>query len=221
MKQKEKRTLRVGLISLILFGLWTALIQFVDVQSIGPKGTNIGFAAFNSWFHNLTGVNMTIYNITDWMGLIPAFVCMFFGIVGFVQLCKRRSLLKVDPDILILGVYYIVVIFCYVIFEMIPINYRPIRINGYLEASYPSSITLLVLSVMPTLIEQLNRRMKMIGTRRVINIIAMLISAYMVIGRLICGVHWFTDIMGAVFLSCGLYYIYKALVMIALRKRNA
>ena len=31
MKQKEKRTLRAGLISPILFGLWTALIQFVDV----------------------------------------------------------------------------------------------------------------------------------------------------------------------------------------------
>lgn len=93
------------------------MIQMVDVQPLGQNGTNIGFATFNCWFHRLAGVNMTIYTITDWMGLIPLVVCLIFAGIGVVQLIKRRSLFKVDPDIIILGVYYVVVILAYLIFE--------------------------------------------------------------------------------------------------------
>lgn len=35
----------------------------------------------------------------------------------------------------------------------------------------------------------------------------------MVIGRLVAGVHWLTDIVGAVLLSFGLYSIYRAAVI--------
>ncbi|MDD6214757.1 MAG: phosphatase PAP2 family protein, partial [Firmicutes bacterium] len=174
----------------------------------------IGFATFNGWFHKLTGVHMTTYTITDWLGLVPLFICMVFGMIGLVQLIKRRSLLKVDYDIIVLGVYYILVMFGYVIFEMIPINYRPILINGFMEASYPSSTTLLVLGVMPTLVEQINRRLKNAVLKRSIMVFTVLFSAYMVIGRLISGVHWFTDIVGSIFLSMGLFYIYKAVVIL-------
>ena len=119
-----------------------------------------------------------------------------------------------DYDIIVLGVYYILVMFGYVIFEMIPINYRPILINGFMEASYPSSTTLLVLGVMPTLVEQMNRRLKNAVLKRSIMVFTVLFSAYMVIGRLISGVHWFTDIVGSIFLSMGLFYIYKAVVIL-------
>ena len=149
----------------------------------------------NCWFHRLTNVNMTIYTITDWMGLIPLVVCLIFAGIGLVQLIKRRSLFKVDPDIIILGVYYVIVILAYFIFEIIPINYRPILINGIMEASYPSSTTLLVLCVMPTLVEQIQRRMSCFYIERIITILAIAFSVFMVIGRLISGVHWFTDIV--------------------------
>ena len=140
---KEKRFFLTGIGLIGAFALWTFLIQFIDVRAVGQNGTNIGFADFNVWFHNLTGVHMTLYTITDWLGLVPIFICMCFGVLGLVQLIKRRSLISVDPDILLLGVYYVVVIFCYLIFEMIPINYRPILIEGRLEASYPSSTFLI------------------------------------------------------------------------------
>ena len=201
-------------IFIIAFAVWTALIQMVDVQSVGQNGTDIGFATFNCWFHNLTGTNMTIYTITDWLGLVPVFICMIFGVVGFIQLVKRKSLFKVDCDIIILGIYYIVVIFGYLIFEMIPINYRPILIEGFMEASYPSSTTLLVLCVMPTLIEQTSRRLKSKTVKNLIIVFVILFSLYMVIGRLISGVHWFTDIVGSVLLSVGLFSAYKGIVMI-------
>ena len=211
--KRGKRKLLLGMTLLVAFVIWTALILTVDVQPWGQNGTNIGFAILNCWFHQLTGVHMGIYVITDWLGLVPIFVCMLFGCIGFVQLLRRRSLFKVDYDILILGMYYIVVILGYLVFEMIPINYRPILIEGVMEVSYPSSTTLLVLSVMPTVIEQTGRRVQNAVVQRAIRIVVILFSSFMVIGRLISGVHWATDIVGGVLLSAGLFFIYEAFVL--------
>ena len=156
---------------------------------------------------------MTLYNITDWAGLVPVFICMFFWFIGLIQLIKRKSLLKVDFDIIALGIYYVIVISGYLIFEMIPINYRPVLINGLMEASYPSSTTLLVLSVMPTLAFEVNKRIKNTALKRTSNIITVIFTIFMVVGRLISGVHWLTDIIGSIFLSMGLFYIYKGTVL--------
>lgn len=143
------------------------------------------------------------------------FVCIVFGGIGLWLLIKRKNLFKVDTDLIYLGIYYVIVIFGYLFFEMCPINYRPILIEGILEASYPSSTTLLVLSVMPTLVLQANRRIENRYLKRIIYVFTIVFSAFMVIGRLVSGVHWFTDIMGAVFLSTGLFYLYKAVVLIS------
>ena len=162
---------------------------------------------------------MAIYTITDWMGLVPVAICFGFAGIGLVQLMKRRSFFRVDADIMILGVYFVIVFLVYAIFEMIPINYRPILIEGRMEASYPSSTTLLVLSVMSALIEQIQRRLSDITAKRIIKIAAIAFSAFMVIGRLVSGVHWFTDIVGGVLLSAGLFMLYKTAVMLALKEK--
>ena len=210
---KEKRNLLTGTGLIGTFALWTVLIQCLDVQAVGQNGTKIGLAGFNVWFHQLTGVHMTLYTITDWLGLVPIFICMCFGVLGLVQLIKRRSLRKVDADILLLGVYYVLVIACYLIFEMIPINYRPVLIEGRLEASYPSSTTLLVLSVMPTLMFQVYRRAVNSMLRKAVAVFVFAFSAFMVIGRLISGVHWATDIVASVNLSAGLFMLYRSVVL--------
>ena len=210
---KEKRNLLTGVGVIGAFVLWTVLIRRVDVQAVGQNGTKVGFADFNVWFHQLTGVNMTLYTITDWLGLVPIFICLSFGGLGLVQLIKRRSLLRVDSDILLLGVYYVLVIVCYLIFEMIPINYRPVLIEGRLEASYPSSTTLLVLSVMPTLMCQTYRRVENSLIRKAVATFVIAFSMFMVFGRLISGVHWATDIIGSILLSAGLYMLYRSVVM--------
>ena len=214
MKENGKRVIVVGIAFVAAFAIWTMLIQTVDIQPLGVNGTDIGFATVNGWFHKLTGVHMNIYVLTDWLGLVPVFVCMVFGVIGCIQLVKGRSLFRVDYDILLLGMYYGIVIVFYLLFEMIPINYRPILIEGRMEASYPSSTTLLVISVMPTLIFQMRRRIKNRTGKRVTGIWATLFTIFMVIGRLICGVHWFTDIVGSVLLSVGLFWTYKGVVLI-------
>lgn len=218
MKTNKKKSLTFGVAFIFAFTIWTILIQTIDVHPVGLKGTNVGFATFNTWFHSVTGVNMALYTITDWLGLVPVFIGMIFGFLGLVQWIKQRKLLKVDFDIRVLGIYYIIVIFCYLIFEMIPINYRPIFINGFMEASYPSSTTLLVLGVMPTLTFQVNHRAKSVIFKKFIMIFTVLFSAFMVIGRLVSGVHWITDIVGSVLLSAGLFYIYKGVVLWNLAK---
>ena len=76
MKKNGKKLLILGTALLVMFAIWTCLIQCVDVQSAGQKGAEIGFATFNCWFHRVTGVHMAIYTITDWLGLVPIFVSM-------------------------------------------------------------------------------------------------------------------------------------------------
>lgn len=218
--ERNKKTIILGSSLLIAFLVWTWLIQVVDVQPMGQNGTEIGFASLNLWFHEVTGVNMLLYTITDWMGLVPIFVCIVFAGVGFCQLVKRRSLFQVDADILVLGVYYAVVIGCFVLFEIYPINYRPVLIEGVLEASYPSSTTLLVVTVMPTLMEQVLRRTKKNILGRVVALFSALFSLFMVVGRLVSGVHWLTDILGSLFFSVGLFLIYRGAVRIFLQKRE-
>lgn len=215
MKKRKINLLFRGLGLIVAFVLWTIFVQTIDVKNIGVNETEVGFAALNSWLHKLTGVDMVLYSITDWLGLVPVVVCMFFGFVGFVQLIKRKSFLKVDKDIIFLGIYYVIVIACYLAFEMVPVNYRPILINGFMEASYPSSTTLLVLSVMPTIIFQSERRFENDRVKKIIKSVTFLFSAFMVTGRLVSGVHWLTDIVASIILSAGLFFSYKAVVLIS------
>ena len=209
MKGKEKAELTAGLGLLAVFGAWTLLVRTVDVRPAGPDGSSVGLAAFNVWFHRVTGVHMTLYTVTDWLGLIPVLVCVCFGILGAVQLFGRGSLRKVDPDLVLLGVYYILVIAAYLFFEMVPVNYRPVLIDGVLETSYPSSTTLLVLSVMLTLVYQANRRLTGTAARKAAVVFAVGFSVFMVAGRLLAGVHWATDIIGSILLSSGLFSLYR------------
>ena len=211
MKKENKKSFLIAVFFLTVFILWTVLIRFIDVKAIGPQNSSIGFSTLNAFFHKLTGVNMTLYTITDWLGLVPIAVCLGFGVLGLTEWIKRKSILKVDFSILVLGLFYIIVIAVYLLFEEVVINYRPVLINGYLEASYPSSTTTLVMCVMPTAMMQFNTRIKSQILRKIVLITITIFIYFMVIGRLISGVHWLSDIIGGALLSTGLVMMYYAL----------
>ena len=208
MEKKNKKRLVLGAGLVVAFVLWTVLVCFVDMRTIGPEGSSVGFATLNGFVHELTGVNWLLYTVTDWLGLVPIAVALGFAILGLVQLIKRKSLWKVDHSILALGVFYIVVMAAYLVFEIVVINYRPTLIEGYLEASYPSSTTMLVMCVMPTAAMQLNARIKNTVFRRCVIITIIVFIAFMVIGRLVSGVHWITDIIGGAMFSIGIVTTY-------------
>ena len=215
MKKENRRSFWIGAGLLAVFVLWTVLICFVDVQAIGPEGSSIGFSTINGFIHELTGVNWFLYTVTDWLGLIPIGVAFGFAVLGLVQWIKRKSLLKVDRSILTLDGFYIVVMAVYILFEIVVINYRPTLINGHLEASYPSSTTMLVMCVMPTAMMQLRARIKNDLFRRCVMFAIAVFIAFMVIGRLVSGVHWISDIIGGVLLSAGLVMMYYSVSNIA------
>lgn len=206
-----KRKIRIALGLLAAFALWTLAVKTVDVRTIGPCGSAVGFAAVNGWFHSLTGVHMTLYTITDWLGLVPVAFGFGFAILGLVQWIRRKSICKVDRSILVLGIFYIVTLAAYLLFEEWVINYRPVLIQGFLEASYPSSTTLLVLCVMPTAQFQLRSRIQNPILRRIICASITAFMVFMVVGRLLSGVHWLTDILGGILLASGLVMLYDAM----------
>jgi len=212
LKKENRNSCFIAAGLLAAFVLWTAAICFVDVQAIGPQQSTVGFAALNGFVHTLTGVHMTLYVITDWLGLVPLAFAAGFALLGLAQWMQRRKLLHVDYSILVLGGFYIVVIAIFFLFERFVINYRPVLINGCLEASYPSSTTLLAMCVMPTALMQLNARIKNTAFKRCIAFAITAFTTFMIIGRLLSGVHWFTDIVGGALLSAGLVMLYHFII---------
>ena len=206
-KNKKNIIICGGLIALAV--VYTILVKYIDVQVIGPKESSVGFATINKFVFNLTGVNMIFYHITDWLGFIPLFIAFIYAMIGLFQMIKRRSLFKVDKEIIGLGIFYVGVIGLYIFFETYIINYRPILMDGTLEASYPSSHTLLSICICGSslMINKILYNNKKIF--KLENIISILSIFIIVIGRLISGVHWFTDIIGAVLISIALLKILK------------
>ena len=212
MKKENQRNFCIATCTLLAFLLWTVAIRFVDMQAIGPQESSVGFATINQFVHNLTGVHLSLYVLTDWLSLVPLGLAAGFALLGAAQWVGRKSIRKVDRSILVLGGFYIITIAVYLLFEIVAINYRPVLINGYLEASYPSSTTVLVMCVMPTAMMQLRERIGDPRLRRWILGSMGVFTALMVLGRLASGVHWVTDIVGGVLLSAGLVMLYRAAV---------
>jgi len=208
---KKNTRLRIAAGICITFLLWTAAVRHIDVQAIGPLCSNIGFAAINGFLHEHIGVHMALYNLTDWMSILPFGFVLGFALLGLMQWIQRKRLSSVDRSLLLLGGFYGVVAAIYFLFEVFVVNCRPILICGVLEASYPSSTTVLVICVMGTACLQLRARIKNTALRRFVFSAMIGFTAFMVIGRLLSGVHWFTDIFGGILLSTGLVLLYDAI----------
>ena len=209
MKNKKRHGILAPAGMLAAFVLWTMAVCLVDVRAIGPEGSAVGFASLNQFVHGFTGVHMSLYRITDWLGLVPIVVAMGFAMLGLGQWIRRRHIANVDRSILVLGGFYAVVVAVYMLFEAVVINYRPVLIDGILEASYPSSTTMLVMCVMPTAAMQLRVRIRNPYFRRWVVFAIDVFAVFVVVGRLASGVHWFTDIVGGAMLSTSLVMLYR------------
>ena len=196
----KKRNFFISTILIFLAVVFTIFVKVVDVKPIGVNESSIGVASFNQVVFKTIGVNMIWYHITDWLGLVPIFIAMIYAFIGFIQLIKRKNIFKVDKEIIILGVFYFVVIFLYVFFEKFIVNYRPILMNGFLEASYPSSHTLMTICLCGSSII-VNRKLFNNKIAKFVNILSLVVVLITVIGRLLSGVHWFTDIIGGIFIG--------------------
>ena len=208
MKRKKLTVTILLLVSSIIF---IVLLKRIDVKCDAVNNSCIGFATINKFLFNKIGVNMLWYTITDWLGIIPILISIVYAFVGLFQLIKRKSLKKVDTEMIILGIFYIIVMSIYILFEKYIINYRPILMNGFLEASFPSSHTLMTICLCGSSIIINNRLFKNNFTK-IINIISIFIIFITIIGRFISGVHWFTDIIGGTLISSFLLMLLYSLL---------
>ncbi|MBQ5558755.1 MAG: phosphatase PAP2 family protein [Lachnospiraceae bacterium] len=211
---KNKGCYALGGISAVISLLIIAMVRMVDVSAIGPKGTSIGLSHINQKVHETIGVNQIWYDITEILGGVAILVAGIFALVGFVQLVKGKSLAKVDKEIYAVGGLYAVVVVLYALFEKVIINYRPVIMDGETapEASFPSSHTMLTCVVMGSAIILIGKYIQSEGLKKILQIAAAVILIVTVVGRLISGVHWFSDIMGGIFISLTLVSIFAGIV---------
>ena len=201
------------IICYVLFMVLTALLVYVDTQPIGLGGSLVGLATINGAVFDFIGKSLLWYNITEILGKIAILYMFGFVIYGLVQWVDRHKLRRVDKDLFVLAFIYVLIAGCYAVFQIFIINFRPLLVTTEMEASYPSSHTMLVVCVMSTAIMQFHSKIKKKKALRIVlEIISAVIMVVTVVGRMLSGVHWFTDILGALLLSATLITFYHALV---------
>ena len=205
---KKKSLIITTIILIILATVYTVLVKTIDVQAIGPEGSSVGFATINGMIRDFLGYNNLWYKISKYLGIIPFLIVAYFAFIGASQLYERRSLLKVDTRILLLGCFYILLGLVYVLFEKVIINYRPFLQDGVLEASYPSSHTMLALCICTTAIYVVKFYIKNKSLLKAFDLCSLLLMIGIVVSRFISGVHWLTDIIGGIIISITLVFIY-------------
>lgn len=215
MKKKNIRNSVITAVLFLIFVDFTLLVRAVDVQPVGPRHSEIGFASINTNFHSHFLMNEPLYKMTSALGILALVVAACFALLGLIQLIKRKSLFKVDYQILILGAFYVIVGVFYIFFEKCIVNYRPVIMDEGLEASYPSSHTMLIVCIMGTAMILFK---KYFAEKRGLFIGAEVLSAIIivatVVGRLLCGVHWLTDIIGGILLSAALVMLYYTVLKV-------
>ena len=203
---KNKKNILICVLLVLISIIYTLLVKYVDTSTIGPNGSVVGFSSLNSFVFNLTGNNMTLYKITEILGIIPILIALMYAVIGLIQVIDRKSL-KVDKELIALGILYVVVILIYVFFEKCIINYRPVFIDGILEASYPSSHTLLSICICGSALLINKYLFNNEKIYKYINIISIISMVLIVLGRLLSGVHWASDIIGSIIISITLLKI--------------
>lgn len=216
---KKKKNIIISTMLIIVAVLFTILVKVIDVKTVGLQGTELGFSTINKFVFKTLGESNFWYQISEWVGLIPIFMAACYGMTGIIQLKRRKSLLKVDKEIIALGVFYVVVLAIYVLFEKVIINYRPVLVDGVLEASYPSSHTLMALCFAGSAII-INKKLFDNERTKHMNKTLLGISLVIIIGRLLSGVHWFTDIIGGVLISSALLMSFYTVISIIPKKET-
>ena len=210
---KKRKYLFLGVILLIISIIYTIAVKNIDVSSIGPNNSSVGFSKINSTVHNKFDFNEKWYKITKYVGFIPFALVAFYGFTGLIQLIERKSLKKVDKKLIYLGIFYIIFVLIYFFFEKVIINYRPVLIDGELEASYPSSHTLMAVCLCGSSMIISKNFVKNELISKILNILTGIVMIIIEFGRILSGVHWITDIFGGIIIAtCLLSFLNVALL---------
>ncbi|MBP5342565.1 phosphatase PAP2 family protein [bacterium] len=207
-----KKLYFIPLVLLLVFVVFIVLVKTVDVSVIGENSTNIGLTFINKGFyesHKL--INNTFYNVSKYLGYLSFLIIGFFLVVGVIQLIKRKGFFKVDTDLLLLGAIYVLTMVFYVFFEIVVVNVRPIIVDEPMEASFPSSHTLLAVVAVGTLLFEILKRISNKYLKWGSLIAASLFMIVLIVFRLLSGVHWVTDIIAGIILGLAIVSLFIVL----------
>lgn len=201
----KKRMILAGILT-GLFLLFLILARTVDVAPIGPNGTEVGFSKLNGAVHSGIGVHLGWYRLTEVLGIVAILAAGGLALFGLLQWIKRKKLYKVDAEILTAGILFAVTILLYAFFEKAVVNYRPIIMPEETEpeASFPSSHTVLIIAVMGSIMIISRKYAPNPLIRIGVCAFCALVILLTVIGRLVSGMHWLTDIIGGILLGLAL-----------------
>ena len=196
--------------------VFTVLVKIVDVGFVSSTGSLVGFSSVNIPFSQKFGFNPIFYKVSEVLGYLVFLVIAVFAFIGCYQLIKRKSLMKVDKDLYALAITYVFTFALYIFFDkVLVINFRPIIMAGesIAEPSFPSSHTLLAVSVLGTAISECGKIRRKSFRVSLVIVLAILMGAT-VLSRLFSGVHWVTDIVAGILwgeVMMTLYQLFSAL----------
>ena len=220
MKKKRKLLIEMCILLLVVSLIYTLLIKFVDVKGIAADGSNVGFASINTFFKDIFKFNKTWYEISNILGFIAIFIALLYALLGCYQLVQVKKISKVDKRLIALGAFYVVFAILYVVFDKVAINYRPVILDGEIEASFPSTHTMLAICICGSslLISKYFITHKEI--RKSLDIFCWVLMLAIVITRLLSGVHWFTDIFGGIIISLFLLMVFYTVIYFIDHQKN-
>lgn len=207
MNRKIIQSFCISLALLAGFAALTVILVHVDVQAIGPMGSSVGLASINGPIWEAVGVNMVCYEIAEHLGNFAVASALCCLLPALWQAIQRRSIWKADWDLYCLMGLYGLMVAAYVACELLAFNYRPVLLEGALEAAYPSSHTMTVFAAIPPVIHQL-RRIRQPWLRKSAPWLYAAVLVGTVLCRFLSGVHWFTDIVGGALLGAGMSALY-------------
>ena len=226
---KARKDLILAAVLLALFLLFTVVVSTVNVASVPVKVV----AADGSWTAGeeirigLSGVNVPVsdqlgyragaYKVSKYLGYLSILTAVAFVAWFICEAVKRRSAAKADRRLIALMILFALTAAAYLLFEVLKLNYRPVVLDEGLEASYPSTHTLLAVAVMGGAARTLTALRK--GPSRLCACALCLIGAVIVICRCLAGVHWLTDILGGLLLGAALLALHAGLL--AMRPADA
>lgn len=216
----NKKYFIISAILFVMFVIFTVLVKTVDVQAVGPQGSEVGFATINKAVSDAIGYNDSIYKISEILGYLAIGTVLIFGLFGVMQLYYKKGFKNVDKDLYALCGLYALCLIVYIVFEKIVINYRPVILEEGLEPSYPSSHTILAVAFISAAIVEFGVRLKAKKTRTIVVSLCALDGIGVVLTRLLSGVHWLTDILGSLLISGACFVLFLGAFKVILANKE-
>lgn len=148
--------------------------------------------------------------ITDIILITALAVLGVFAVLGLVEWIKRKSLKKVDRELLAMIPPLFLMAATYFIFDHIFIlNTRP---NGSGEPSFPSSHTMATATIFLMTMLALKKYVKNKSLRIFLDVVMLILIVLVSVGRVAANMHWTSDVIGALIFSLIFVAIYYLLI---------